>query len=393
MYDVIVIGSGPAGIMASIKAAENKKSVLLLEKNDSIGKKLKLTGGTRCNLTNLKTTSDFINQIPVNNKTLYSCLSQFGPQDIYNYFESIGVKLKVEDHDRVFPQSNKAETIIDALYNELIKNKVNIHFNESVEDININNDIKEITTNKDTYQAKNIIVATGGKSYPHTGSTGDGYKLSKMLNQPLTKLYPAETFLIANNEYPLAGITLDNVEVSINKRTVDGSLLFTHVGVSGPAIFKISEEVYKNLEANNQASIKIDLLPQYTVDKMMSLLNNYNQKKNIGSFFKEYLPKRLAEYLITDGERMIVTISKVDKMKLMQLVKGFEIDIKQTGTIEQSFVTGGGVDIKYINPKTMESTINKGIYFVGEVLDIHGHTGGYNITIALSTGYAAGVSI
>ena len=393
MYDVIVIGSGPAGIMASIKAAENKKTVLLLERNDSIGKKLKLTGGTRCNLTNLKTTSDFINQIPVNNKTLYSCLSQFGPQDIYNYFESIGVKLKVEDHDRVFPQSNKAETIIEALYNELIKNEVDIHFNESVEDININNDIKEIKTNKDTYQAKNVIIATGGKSYPHTGSTGDGYKLSNMLKQPLTKLYPAETFLISSKEYPLAGITLDNVEVSINKRTVDGSLLFTHVGVSGPAIFKISEEVYKNLEANNQASIKIDLLPQYTVDKMMSLLNNYNQKKNISSFLKEYLPKRLAEYLITDGERMIVTISKADKMKLIQLVKGFEIDIKKTGTIEQSFVTGGGVDIKYINPKTMESTINKGIYFVGEVLDIHGHTGGYNITIALSTGYAAGVSI
>lgn len=393
MYDVIVIGSGPAGIMASIKAAENNKAVLLIEKNDCIGKKLKLTGGTRCNLTNLKTTNDFIKQIPVNNKSLYSCLSQFGPNDIYNYFESLGVKLKVEDNDRVFPANNKASTIIDALYNELIKNNVIINFNESVESITIINDKKEIKTNIDTYKTRNIIIATGGSSYPNTGSTGDGYRLAEMLNQPVTKLYPAETFLITKKEYPLAGITMDNVTVTLNKKQVDGSLLFTHVGLSGPAIFKISEDVYKNLEYNKETSIKIDLIPDYSIDQLLSKLNKYDQKKNIKGFFKEYLPRRLTDYMIVDGDSAIATMSKSQKTAIMQSIKEFEVDIKKTGSIEQSFVTGGGIDIKYINPKTMESLINKGIYFVGELLDIHGHTGGYNITIALSTGYAAGISI
>lgn len=392
MYDVIVIGAGPAGIMASIKASENKKNVLLLDKNDCIGKKLQLTGGTRCNLTNLKSNNDFISQIPVNNKALYSCLSQFGPHDIYHYFEDLGVKLKVEDNDRVFPQSNKASTITDALYNELVKNNVTINFNESVIKINIENDTKEITTDKGTYKTKNIIISTGGFSYPHTGSTGDGYRLSKTIGQPVTKLYPAETFLITTEEFPLAGITMDNVIISINKRTVDGSLLFTHKGLSGPAIFKISEEVYKNLKDYNEAIIKIDLIPNYSIDQLISKLNKYDQKKNIKSFFKDFLPRRLSDYLI-DDERIIATISKVERSKLIQSIKEFNVDIKNTGSIEQSFVTGGGVDIKYINPKTMESTINKGIYFVGEVLDIHGHTGGYNITIALSTGYVAGISI
>ena len=392
MYDVIVIGAGPAGIMAGIKASSNGRSVLLIEKNDNIGKKLLLTGGTRCNLTNLKSTNDFINQIPVNNKTLYSCLSTFGPNEIYQYFEGLGVKLKVEDNDRVFPQSNKASTITEALYKELVKNNVTIHFNESVNNIHINSGIKKISTNKDIYESKNVIIATGGASYPHTGSTGDGYKIAEMLKQPITKLYPAETFLISKKEYPLAGTTLDNVNVTINKKTVDGSLLFTHKGLSGPAIFKISEEVYKSLDKDKKAVITIDLIPQYSIEELLSKLNKYDPKKTVKSFFKQYLSKRLTDYMI-DGDRLTATISNNDKSKLIQSIKEFEADIKTTGTIEQSFVTGGGIDIKCINPKTMESTINKGIYFVGEVIDIHGHTGGYNITIALSTGYAAGNDI
>lgn len=394
MYDVIVIGAGPAGMMASITSAANNNKVLLIEKNASVGKKLALTGGTRCNLTNLKSINDFIKEIPVNNKMLYSTLNKFGPQDIYDYFNKLGVSLKVEDNDRVFPVDNKATTVIEALYQELIKYKVDINFNETVKEINNNNDYKIVVTDKDSYKTNKIIITTGGCSYPQTGSTGDGYKLAKMLNQEVTKLYPAETFLITKESIPLAGLTLDDVLISLNKKQVNGSLLFTHVGLSGPAIFKISEEVYKQLQDNKYVSINIDLIPNYTLEELLIYLNEYDQKKEIISFVREYLPKRLADYITNDmgTNAKIGTISKIKKQLLIENIKNFKIDIKATGTIEQSFVTGGGIDIKNINPKTMESTINKGIYFAGEILDIHGHTGGYNITIALSTGYVAGMN-
>ena len=394
MYDVIIIGAGPAGIMASIVAASREKKVLLIEKNEKIGKKLELTGGGRCNLINLKKTEDFIKQIPVNNKTLYTILNQFSPMDIYNYFINIGVPLKIEDEDRVFPISNKSKTIIDALYNQLTNHNVTLNLNETVLEIN-NNSIKEIVTNKNTYKTKKIIISTGGSSYPQTGSTGDGYVFAKKISQDITKIYPAVTFLINNQPLPLAGITLDSVNIKINKKTVSGSLLFTHIGLSGPAAFKISEEVYKELQNNKTATINIDLIPKYTEEELLNRLNKYNHKKEFNSFIKEYLPKRLADYLVSENTSnlKIAEVSNLKKKQLLETIKNYKVDIKSTGNVDQSFVTGGGINMKYINPKTMESTINKGIYFIGELLDIHGHTGGYNITIALSTGYVAGISI
>jgi predicted Rossmann fold flavoprotein len=395
MYDVIIIGAGPAGIMASITASTNGKNVLLIEKNEKIGKKLELTGGSRCNLTNLKSIDNFINEIPVNNKMLYSSLNHFGPHDIYNYFTNLGVELKIEDNDRVFPKDNKSTSIVNVLYKELINNEVKINFNETVKKIINYDNYKEVITDKANYKTKKIIIATGGCSYSHTGSSGDGYRLAKMINQDVTKLYPAETFLISKDNLPLAGITLDNVVVSVNKIKRHGSLLFTHVGVSGPAIFKISEEVYKELQINKDVVISIDLIPNYNLEQLLKALNDYNPTKEINSFIRDYLPKRLADYITTliDVNQKIATISKVKKLEILNSLKDFKINIQNTGTLEQSFVTGGGIDIKYINPKTMESTINSGIYFVGEVLDVHGHTGGYNITIALSTGYVAGLNI
>ena len=395
MYDVIVIGAGPSGMMASIVAASNHKKVLLIEKNNIIGKKLELTGGGRCNLTNLKSIDNFIKKIPVNNKVLYSALNLFGPQDIYDYFSKLGVKLKVEDEDRVFPVDNKATTIINALYQELIKYKVNIHLNEIVKSLDIKDDYKEVITDKGSYKTKNIIIATGGISYPHTGSTGDGYKFAKNINHKVTKLYPSQTYLINKNKLPLAGITIEDVIISFNKKEVSGSMLFTHIGLSGPAIFKISEEVYKELQHNKYITLSIDLIPKYNINQLLNILNNYNPKKEINTFVKDYLPKRLSDYIIEilGINKKIGSISNVEKQLLLDTLKNYKIDIKSTGSIEHSFVTGGGIDLKYINSKTMESTLYKGIYFIGEVLDIHGHTGGYNITIALSTGYTAGNSI
>lgn len=393
MYDTIIIGAGPSGMMSSIKASEAKQKVLLIEKNNKLGKKLELTGGTRCNLTNLKRNDDFIKEIPVNNKFLYSSLNQFGPQDIYNYFSSSGVPLKVEDNDRVFPKSNKSQTIIDVLHKKLISNNVEINLNEKVKSIiNHSKDNKEIITDKGVYRAKKVIIATGGKSYPQTGSTGDGYIFCENLNQPITKLYPAETFLITKDKLLLAGITLDDVVIKLDKYEVSGSLLFTHQGISGPAAFKISEKVYQSLKEKKGATITIDFIPNYTEEELLKMLNNYDSKKELNSFVKLYLPKKLSDYLINEEEakKKVSLLSKEKKKIIINILKKYPLEIKATGSIEQSFVTGGGVDLKYINPKTMESIKNPGVYFVGELLDIHGHTGGYNITIALSTGFAAG---
>jgi predicted Rossmann fold flavoprotein len=392
MYDVIVIGAGPAGMMASISASTRNKKVLLIDKNDKVGKKMELTGGSRCNVINLKSIKDFINEIPVNNKVLYSSLNQFGPQDIFDYFVKIGVPLKIEDNDRVFPVSNKSKTIIDALENQLKINNVVINLNEVVEAIENHDIYKIVTTNKNTYRTKAIIISTGGFSYPITGSTGDGHKLAKKMNQPVTKLYPAETFLINKEPLPLAGITIDNVLITFKKNQAIGSLLFTHTGLSGPAIFKISAEVYHELKISKYVTICIDLIPNLTFDQLAVALNNYNSKKEINSFVRDYLPKRLGEYIVNETipNLKVGITSKTNKQKLFSALKKFEVTIKSTGTIEQSIVTGGGIDMKHINSKTMESLTNKGIYFAGEVLDIHGHTGGYNITIALSTGFVAG---
>jgi predicted Rossmann fold flavoprotein len=254
MYDVIVIGAGPAGLMASITAASRNKKVLLIDKNDHIGRKLEITGGGRCNLTNLKPVESFIKQIPVNSKTLYSTLTNFGPKEIVEYFSKLGVKLKVEDDDRVFPVSNKSATIIEALYNELIKYKVKLNLNETVEEIQILNDLKVIKTSRDTYQTQNIIIATGGFSYPHTGSSGDGYRFAKKTNQDVTNVYPAETFLNTKERYPIEGITLERASISLDNKNASGSLLFTHTGLSGPATIKISEEVYKKLQTQKTVS-------------------------------------------------------------------------------------------------------------------------------------------
>lgn len=394
MYDVIVIGAGPAGLMASITAARNGKNVLLIEKNNIIGKKLLITGGGRCNLTNLKSVNNFINELPVNNKMLYSTLTNFGPNEIMNYFKNLGIKLKVENDDKVFPASNKSSTIIEALYKELMKYKVKVNINEIVENIKIENNIKIIKSNKDIYKTKNIIIATGGLSYSNTGSTGDGYKFAKEINEEITFLYPAETFLITKKGYPLEGITLDNANIIFNDKTTQGSLLFTHNGLSGPAIFKISEYIYKDLQINKSVKIYIDFIPNKTTIDLLSSLNNFDNKKEINTFIKLFLPKRLADYLALNYSGLkIYQLNKNDKVSLVNNIKKYEFEIINTGSLEQSFVTGGGVNMKNINSKTMESKINKGVYFVGELLDIHGHIGGYNITLALSTGYTAGNSI
>lgn len=392
MYDVVIIGGGPAGLMAGI-TIKNKK-VLLIDKNDRIGKKLSITGGGRCNLTNNKPLNLFLNEIPVNSKTLYSTLTNFGPNEIMNYFSNLGVKLKVEDNERVFPISNNSNTIIEVLEKELLKNKVELKLKETIKNIEIFNDKKVITTDKGRYESYNIVIATGGFSYPLTGSNGDGYRLAKKINQPVTNIYPAETYIKINGVSSLSGITIDNVKVTFDKKSVIGSLLFTHVGLSGPTIFKLSGDIYNKLTTIKDVQIIIDFIPNFNEEELFNKINNYDNIKEVNTFFKEFVPKKVVDYLLSKYSSLnLNNISNLEKRQVINLIKNYPFKVEETGSLEESIVTGGGVDMKDINSKTMESKIHKGLYFVGEVLDIHGHTGGYNITLALSTGYSVGIAI
>lgn len=391
IYNTIVIGAGPAGCMAAIEASKKNK-VLLIEKNSHILKKLSITGGGRCNVTNNKSVKDFLDNVVVNSKTLFSSLSTFGPTEIRNFFKSNNVILVEEEDNKLFPRSNSSMEIINCFENVIKKNEILVKLNEKVEDIDIVDNLKIIKTNKNIYKCYNLVITTGGKSYSNTGSTGDGYMFSKKLNQPITDLYPALTFL-KTKKHDLAGISIEDVKINLNDKVSRGSLLFTHIGLSGPAIFKISEYVYKEL-LNNKVIIKIDFCPEITSEELFNNLNSYNSKKELLSFLKEYLPKRLAIKISLEiGNIKIAELSKLKKQNIIDSIKKYEVEILKTGNIEQSIVTGGGIDMKYIDTRTMESKINKGIYYAGEILDTHGITGGYNITIALSTGYLASKSI
>ncbi|MDD4547829.1 MAG: NAD(P)/FAD-dependent oxidoreductase [Bacilli bacterium] len=397
MYDVIVIGGGPSGMMASIMAATNNKKVLLLEKNNKLGKKMLITGGGRCNVTNMKKLSNFYKELPVNHHFLKYSLNVFGPKQIYDYFTSLGVQLKVEDNDRVFPVGDDSSLIVNALISELERNGVSVKYNTIVNTINKSSDGYTVDADESSFMTKNVIIATGSKSFPKTGSSGDGYNFAHKLNQPMTSLYPSQSPMRLKKPFPLSGITIDDVEIKLNGISKRGSLLFTHNGISGPSAYKISEYVYQEFQEKSNVFISINFLPNMNYDKLISLLNSYNPKKEIKSFVRELLPARLADYLISisgiNEINKIAVISNKDKNKLVSNILNLEVEVVNHFSIETSVVTGGGIDVKYINKETMESTISPGLYFTGELLDLHGSTGGYNITIALSTGYIAGVSI
>lgn len=396
MYDVIVIGAGPAGIMASITAAKNGKHVLLIDKNDEIGKKLKLTGGGRCNVINLKNTKEFIDNLQVNGKYMHSSLNNLNTFELYDYFQALGIGLKVEDNDRVFPVSNRATTIITILQRQLIENNVEIIYNKTVKDIKMG-ETKTVVTNGGEYKCKNIVIATGGKSYPQTGSTGDGYNFATKLGHTVTELYPAEIYVITKKKYPLAGITLDNVVINFNKYQSTGSLLFTHIGLSGPCVFKLSENIYHALKDTKEVTINIDLIPHLSLNELNISISGEPPKNELKSWLRKIIPVRLSDYLldisVIDGKMQLANFSKKDKEKLFELLKAFPAVITGTGSLSESIITGGGVNTDEINPKTMESKLHPGLYFVGEIIDVHGPMGGYNLTIAFSTGYTAGISI
>lgn len=411
MYDTIVIGGGVSGIMAATAASLNNNKVLLIEKNKKLGKKLLISGGGRCNVTNRLPYEEIIKHIPGNGKFLYGPFSIFDNESIIKFVESNGVKLKEEDHGRMFPVSNKAKDVLNVFLKQLEQNKVDIHFEtEAAEILTEDDKITGIKTAAGkTHNARNVIITTGGRSVPQTGSTGDGHKFAKSLGHTVTELFPTEVPITSNQRFftdgSLKGISLDDVALSVLKKngkpriTHQMDMIFTHFGVSGPAALRCSQFVYKEQQAQKKENIKmqLDFFPQYTMGEMQEYINKTikdNVDKSLKNILKSVHQERLItfvlEYLKIDGSTSGHHVSNQQKQALVEFFKRFTFNVNGTQSIEKAFVTGGGVNLKEINPSKMSSKLIDGLHFAGEVLDIHGYTGGYNITSALVTGYVAG---
>ncbi|MFD2115400.1 NAD(P)/FAD-dependent oxidoreductase [Paenibacillus yanchengensis] len=413
-HPIVVVGAGSAGLMASIAASKNGAKVILIDKGDKLGRKLGISGGGRCNVTNAKETDELIKNIPGNGRYLYSALSQFGNTDIIHFFESLGIKLKEEDNGRMFPISDKAKTVVDTLVNQVKAQGVTIMTNSPVAKVLYNNGAAcgVLLKNGQSIAASAVIVAVGGKSVPKTGSTGDGYPWAIEAGHTITDLFPTEVPLTSQEPFiidrQLQGLSLRDVTLSIwnekEKKLIshEGDMIFTHFGLSGPIALRCSQFVVKQLKKNPASShvlATIDLFPQQTIQDVFDLtyeLAGNEPKKAMKNVLKAVVPDRLLPLIFTMANiEDDITYDHINKQKWQQLailLKALPVNVNGTLSIEDAFVTGGGVHLKEIEPKTMESKLTERLFFCGEILDIHGYTGGYNITAAFSTGHAAGTS-
>ncbi|SHN04186.1 NAD(P)/FAD-dependent oxidoreductase [Gracilibacillus kekensis] len=410
MVDVTIIGGGPSGLMAAIAAAEQGAQTLLIDKGNKLGKKLAISGGGRCNVTNRLPADEVIKHIPGNGRFLYSAFSIFDNYDIIEYFEGLGVALKEEDHGRMFPMSNKSSDVVNALLNELDKWNVTVKKNTVVQAIDYGETIHHIILKDGTkISTKAIIIAAGGKAVPHTGSTGDAFPWAKKAGHTITELYPTEVPIVSNETFIkkkiLQGTALRNVSLTVydnkGKKVVTHQMdmLFTHFGISGPAVLRCSQYIVKLLmKGQKSVDVTIDAIPDKTVNQLIQeLLNaiNENPKKTFKNTTKGMVPERYLDFLL---ERSSISTdiknANISREKLEHFIddlKGFSFKVNGSLPLEKAFVTGGGVSIKEVIPNTMQSKLMHGLYFCGEVLDIHGYTGGYNITAAMVTGRVAGM--
>lgn len=410
-YDVAIIGAGPAGILAAGTAAEQGLSVILIEKNKSLAKKLLLTGGGRCNLTNSEANLKNLVKNYDNGEFLYHAFSQFSPKDVTNFFEKLGVKIKTEKNGRVFPESNDAQEVLDALEKYLAEKNVKILFDTEIIDIEFkNNKITKIILGNSLpaqageVTAKKYILATGGKSYPNMGSTGIGYKLAEKLGHTITKPTPALVPLTIKEEWvkKLAGISLQDVKISLlcDKKRVseeDGEVLFTHFGISGPAILNISGKVGELLGTGKDAKISLDLFPLLNQEELLKGLEQDLKKypnKSIKNILSIFVPEKLAEILLDifklDKEKIANNMSKAEKSQITKLLKKIELTIEDVLGWDLAKTTKGGISIKEIDHKTMKSKIVQNLFFAGEIIDATGKSGGFNLQMCWSTGYLAG---
>ncbi|MBZ2154209.1 NAD(P)/FAD-dependent oxidoreductase [Streptococcus australis] len=383
-YDTIVIGGGPAGMMATISSSFYGQTTLLLEKNRKLGKKLAGTGGGRCNVTNNGSLDDLLAGIPGNGRFLYSVFSQFDNQDIVRFFTENGVKLKVEDHGRVFPASDRSQTIIQALTDKIAELGGQVRCQVEVTSVKIIDGQFVIKSKDETWTADRLIVTTGGKSYPSTGSTGFGHDIARHFQHTITDLEAAESPLLTDFPHKaLQGISLDDVTLHYSKHHITHDLLFTHFGLSGPAALRMSSFV------KGGEILTLDSVPHYSKEELTEILEK-NREKSLKNVLKAYLPERLAEFFAQDLPEKVKQLSPKEIDVVLEKVKELPIPVTGKMSLAKSFVTKGGVSLKEINPKTLESKLVPGLHFAGEVLDINAHTGGFNITAALCTGWVAG---
>lgn len=386
MYKTIIIGAGASGLMCANQLSDD--NFLVLEKTSKALTKLQLTGGGRCNLTNLKPNDKFIKNIHHNPKSLYSTLKTFGPQAIYDYFNSHGVPLKVEAEDRVFPQSDKAADIAIAL---LTKISHKIKYNQVVIDIKPVDGYYEVSTPTTTYQAENVVVSTGGASFIKTGSSGDHLLFAKKLDIKTVDLFPAETSILLTEVPPLSGISFEEVKIKVNKKIFSGNLIFTHFGLSGHGIMNASDTIY----LNQVKKITIDFLPKLSEQDINSLFDKHKDK-TILNVLSLLVYKRFGEYLLTKYELENTKVKQAPQKKLRALLaclKAYEFNVSGVQPIENAYVCGGGISTKALNLQSFEVKTYPGLYFIGESVDLHGPIGGYNLTIAFSSGYSCAMHI
>lgn len=405
MSKVIVIGGGPSGMMAAIKAAE-RHDVILIERNEKLGKKLYLTGKGRCNITSSKDINEFFDFIPGNPDFLYSALYSFTNENTINFFTNLGVKLKVERGDRVFPESNKSSDIINALSNELYKRKVTVLLKSRV--IKINTKEKKIVSieleNGTIIKGDYFIIATGGLSYPETGSTGDGMKFSLNIGHTITPPKPSLVPIEVEEDWisSLQGLSLKNVELSLTdeKNSIIysdfGEMLFTHFGLSGPIVLSASRFV----DDKKSMKIIINLKPALSSDELdQRIQKDFNKfiNKDFRNSLDELLPKKLISTIVKlsgiKEDKKVNLITREERKKLVHLMQNMTFKVKGLRPISEAIITRGGINVREINPSDMNSKIIKNLYFAGEIIDVDGFTGGFNLQIALSTGYLAGEKV
>ena len=412
-YDCIVIGGGPSGLMAAIAAGEKGSKVLLIDKGEKLGRKLAISGGGRCNVTNRLPVEEIIKHLPGNGKFLYSAFSIFSNEDIIRFFEKLGIELKEEDHGRMFPVSNKAQSVVDALLDQLEKLRVRVFKNSPVADVLYENGHVSSVLLKDGQQlsTKSVVIAVGGKSVPHTGSTGDGYAWAKKAGHTITDLFPTEVPVTSSEPFikkkTLQGLSLRDINLSVlnpkGKPLISHrmDMLFTHFGVSGPAVLRCSQFVVKAMKKWNlkEVTMSLDALPDRKEEEIFQeivKLVKSEPKKSIKNTLKGMVPERYLLFLLElndiDPSEQGGTISNEKIRVFAKGCKQFQFKVNGTLPLEKAFVTGGGVTVKEIEPQTMASKLMEGLYFCGEILDIHGYTGGYNITSALVTGRLAGTN-
>ena len=415
---VIVVGGGPSGMMAAITAAESGHQVILLEKMKTLGRKLLITGKGRCNITSSLDMEEFIKNTPGNGMFLHSCFKNFTNKDIIEFLKKQGLKVKEERGNRIFPVTDKSQDVLNCFIKRLHELKVEIK-NETqaikllTKQINNVNKIVGVKTNKGIIEADKVILATGGRSYPLTGSTGDGYKLVQELGHTITDIKPS---LVPLEVYEkdickqLQGLSLRNVGINIidkktNKKIYEdfGEMLFTHFGVSGPIILSSSAHLvrYKQVDEkfnNQEIYLTIDLKPALTLEKLDDrVLRDFKEASNkqLKNGLDKLLPQKMISIIIErskiNSNKQINEITKEERKRLVYLLKNFTLVIKDFRPIEEAIITSGGINIKEINPKTLESKKIKDLYLAGEIIDVDSYTGGFNLQIAYSTGYTAGL--